>query len=132
MSGGRAPVARFSLCRGFQSCSRRTLLVDDPVGPGAIAADEPPSGSAANGRLRDLPIAEIHPNPSQPRKHFDEESLVALAESVRERSVIQPVIVRPRATGGYKLVAGERRWRAARLAAVATIPALVDEQLANA
>jgi ParB family transcriptional regulator, chromosome partitioning protein len=112
---------------------RRTLRIDDPVGPGGVAANDRTSGSAANGRLRDLPIAEIHPNPEQPRKRFDEESLAALADSVRERGVIQPVIVRPRSGGGgYELVAGERRWRAANLAALASVPALVDEQLDGA
>jgi ParB family chromosome partitioning protein len=111
---------------------RRTLRIDDPVGRGGVPADDRPGGSAANGRLRDLSIAEIHPNPSQPRKHFDEESLAALADSVRERGVIQPVIVRPRSKGGYELVAGERRWRAASLAALATVPALVDEHLDGA
>jgi ParB family chromosome partitioning protein len=113
--------------------SRRTLRIDDPVGPGGVAADERPNGSAANGRLRDLPIAEIHPNPCQPRKRFDDESLAALCDSIRERGVIQPVIVRPRSEGGgYELVAGERRWRAASLAALATVPALVDWQLDGA
>lgn len=108
---------------------RRTLRIDDPVGPRAVATDERIGGSAPNGRLRELPIAEIRPNPSQPRKHFDSDSLATLAASVRERGVIQPVIVRPRPEGGYELVAGERRWRAARLAGLATVPALVDEQL---
>jgi ParB family chromosome partitioning protein len=111
---------------------RRTLRIDDPVGPGAVATDERTSGSAPNGRLRELPIAEIHPNPSQPRKRFDDESLAALAASIRERGVIQPVIVRPRPESGYELVAGERRWRAASIAALATVPALVDEQLDGA
>lgn len=74
---------------------RRTLQIDDPVGPGGVAADDGPGGSAGNGRMRDLPIAEIHPNPSQPRKRFDKESLAALAASIRERGVIQPIIVRP-------------------------------------
>jgi ParB family chromosome partitioning protein len=108
---------------------RRTLRIDDPVGPGAGAAGDRPGESAATGRLRDLSLAEIHANPRQPRKHFDNESLAALAESIRERGVIQPIIVRPRPEGGYELVAGERRWRAASLAALVTVPALVDEQL---
>ena len=60
-------------------------------------------------------------------KRFDEESLVALADSIRERGVLQPVIVRPRQPEGYELIAGERRWRASQIAGMPTIPALVDE-----
>ncbi len=74
----------------------------------------PPATSSSEiaGRLRDIPIAEIHANPAQPRKRFDESALAALADSIRERGVLQPVIVRP-VDDGYELVAGERRWRAA-------------------
>jgi ParB family chromosome partitioning protein len=75
--------------------------------------------------LRDLPVDLIAPNPHQPRRHFDEEALVGLADSLRERGVLQPVLVRPVAGGTYELVAGERRWRAARLAGFETVPALV-------
>ncbi|MDQ6810461.1 MAG: ParB/RepB/Spo0J family partition protein [Actinomycetota bacterium] len=75
--------------------------------------------------LRELPIALISPNPRQPRRRFDEEAIAALAESLRERGVLQPVLVRPRAGGTYELVAGERRWRAATIAGLQTIPALV-------
>jgi len=75
--------------------------------------------------LRELPIELIVPNPKQPRRRFDEESLHALAGSLRERGVLQPVLVRPTAGGTYELVAGERRWRAARMAGLQTVPALV-------
>ena len=75
--------------------------------------------------LRELPIELIAPNPKQPRRRFDEESLQALAGSLVERGVLQPVLVRPRAGGAYELIAGERRWRAARMAGLPTIPALV-------
>ena len=64
----------------------------------------------------------------QPRKRFDEEALQALADSVKERGVVQPVLVRPRPGGTYELVAGERRWRAARLAGLETLPALVQQR----
>jgi ParB family chromosome partitioning protein len=79
-----------------------------------------------DGRLREIAVDDIRPNPDQPRKHFDEAALRSLAESIRERGVLQPIIVRPSATGGYQLVAGERRWRAARLACHESVPALVD------
>jgi ParB family transcriptional regulator, chromosome partitioning protein len=85
-----------------------------------------------DGRLREIPVEEIHPNPDQPRKHFDEEALSSLADSIRERGVLQPIIVRPDAAGGYELIAGERRWRAARLAAQRTIAALVDGSVEGA
>jgi ParB family transcriptional regulator, chromosome partitioning protein len=78
--------------------------------------------------LRELPIELISPNPKQPRRRFDEESLQALAGSLGERGVLQPVLVRPRAGGTYELVAGERRWRAARLAGLERIPAIVRER----
>jgi len=77
-------------------------------------------------RLEDLPVASIVPNPHQPRMHFDEESLAELAASVREIGVLQPVLVRPgEQDGTYELIAGERRWRAARRAGLAVIPAIV-------
>ena len=85
----------------------------------------PHEGSEATGELRHLPVELIAPNPRQPRQVFDEESLLALSESVRERGVLQPVLVRPRAGGTYELIAGERRWRAAQLAGLDTLPAVV-------
>jgi len=75
--------------------------------------------------LRELPIELIVPNPAQPRRRFDQEALQALAGSLGERGVLQPVLVRPKAGGTYELVAGERRWRAAQIAGLQAIPALV-------
>jgi ParB family chromosome partitioning protein len=75
--------------------------------------------------LRMVPVELISPNPRQPRRAFDDGGLEALAGSLRERGVLQPVLVRPVAGGRYELVAGERRWRAARIAGLETIPALV-------
>jgi ParB family transcriptional regulator, chromosome partitioning protein len=75
--------------------------------------------------LRQLPVEIISPNPSQPRRSFDDESLIALADSIRARGVLQPVLVRPHAGGRYELIAGERRWRAAGIAEVETIPAVI-------
>jgi ParB family transcriptional regulator, chromosome partitioning protein len=77
--------------------------------------------------LRQLPLELIGANPRQPRRQFDEESLIALAESIKARGVIQPVLVRPAAGGRYELVAGERRWRAAEIAELETIPAIVRQ-----
>jgi ParB family chromosome partitioning protein len=75
--------------------------------------------------LRQLPVDLITPNPNQPRQSFDEDTLVGLAESIRARGVLQPVLVRPLAGGRYELIAGERRWRAAQLAELDSVPAVV-------
>src|SRR3954449_8001732 len=77
--------------------------------------------------LREVPLDLITTNSRQPRRHFDEATLAGLAESVRQRGVLQPVLVRPVAGGTYELIAGERRWRAAQLAGLEVIPALVRE-----
>lgn len=75
--------------------------------------------------LRPIPVDMIDPSPDQPRRSFDEDSLMALAGSIRARGVLQPVLVRPLVSGRYELIAGERRWRAARLAELTAIPAVV-------
>jgi ParB family chromosome partitioning protein len=84
-------------------------------------------GGAAEDALRSLPVDVISSNPDQPRRRFDEEGLAGLAASVRERGVLQPVLVRPIGTGRYELIAGERRWRAAELAGLETVPAIVRD-----
>ncbi|MHC4946777.1 MAG: ParB/RepB/Spo0J family partition protein [Planctomycetota bacterium] len=80
-----------------------------------------------DGPVSGLPLDSVHPNPAQPRKHFDEQSLDALAASIRSAGVMQPIVVRTRQGGGYELVAGERRWRAAQRAGLKVIPAVVRE-----
>jgi ParB family chromosome partitioning protein len=86
-----------------------------------------PSGTVAEqaGGLADIPTMEIRPNPQQPRQHFDEEALAALADSIREVGILQPVLVRAGEGGGYELIAGERRWRAARRVGLQSVPAMV-------
>lgn len=79
------------------------------------------------GRVMDISIDEISPNPWQPRRDFDEESLNALASSIRENGLIQPVVVRKKKDGTYELAAGERRWRAAKIAGLTVIPAISKE-----
>jgi len=94
-------------------------------GLGALLPDEMMS-EAVRGSVVDLRINEIQPNSEQPRRIFDKEKLEELAESIRANGVIQPVIVRKEGSA-FRIVAGERRWRAARLAGLASIPAIVRE-----
>jgi ParB family chromosome partitioning protein len=84
-----------------------------------------PSVDTDRARLLEVPIDSVSPNPNQPRVHFDEESLAELAASIHEIGVLQPVLARDMGDGTYQLVAGERRWRAARRAGLVTIPAIV-------
>jgi ParB family transcriptional regulator, chromosome partitioning protein len=77
--------------------------------------------------LLDVPVVAIRANPHQPRTSFDEESLAALTASVREVGVLQPVLVRQTGEGAYELIAGERRWRAAKRAGLPTIPAIIKD-----
>ena len=80
-------------------------------------------GQGGGAELLQLPVDAIHPNPRQPRKRFEPDATAGLAASLRLQGVLQPVVVRPRSAGGYELIAGERRWRAAREAGLETLPA---------
>ena len=84
-------------------------------------------GGASEPELAHLPVETIHPNPRQPRRRFDAEATSALADSIKAQGIVQPVLVRTRVAGGFELIAGERRWRAAQQAGAPTIPALVRE-----
>lgn len=86
-----------------------------------------PRSRADESGLREIPLDLVKPNPRQPRREFDEEALLALAESIRSRGLLQPIVVRPLAGGTFELVAGERRLRAGRLAGLERIPAMVRE-----
>ena len=92
-----------------------SALIDDSVKP---------DGATAGDGIREIETGRIRPNPSQPRKQFDEESIDELASSIRERGVLQPILVRE-VEGGFEIVAGERRWRAAQRAPLHRIPALI-------
>ena len=85
--------------------------------------DEPMESSA----YQQLPIYKVEPNPDQPRRDFDEEELQALADSITEHGIIQPLTVRQLDSGYYQIIAGERRWRAARLAGLSEVPAVIIE-----
>jgi ParB family transcriptional regulator, chromosome partitioning protein len=82
-------------------------------------------GTPGEPELLHIPIDAIHANPRQPRRRFEPEATSGLAASLRHEGILQPVVVRPRAAGGYELIAGERRWRAAREAGLETLPSLV-------
>ena len=81
----------------------------------------------AQPELAHIAVEQIYANAKQPRKRFDHEAVSGLAESIKAQGLIQPVVVRPRLEGGYELIAGERRWRAAKEAGIATVPAVVRE-----
>ena len=80
-------------------------------------------GGDKPAELAHVAVEQIHANPRQPRKRFDHEATAGLADSIRTQGILQPVVLRPRLEGGYELIAGERRWRAAREAGLATVPA---------
>ena len=80
---------------------------------------------ASSAALQEIPCSAVRPNQHQPRAYFDEEALVTLSASIRELGVLQPILVRPAGDGQFELIAGERRWRAAKRAGLQTIPALV-------
>ncbi len=92
-------------------------------GLGALFADN----SAPDSSVQTLSISEIEPNKSQPRKEFDDEALGDLAQSISRYGVLQPILVRPLLSGGYQIVAGERRWRASRLAGITEVPVVIKE-----
>lgn len=95
-------------------------------GLSSLIPQEAVAGASSDAMLVDITTAAVVPNPNQPREHFDEASLVELAASIAEMGVLQPILVRPLdSEGRYELIAGERRWRAAQRAGLATIPAIV-------
>ena len=92
----------------------------------SLFEDTAPSFESDN-RIETLPLREIEPDPGQPRKTFDDETLAELSASIAEHGLLQPIAVRPRASGGYLIVAGERRWRASRMAGLTEVPVIVKD-----
>lgn len=93
----------------------------------SLFADTGASNGEDLGEITTLPLGELEPDPSQPRKTFREESLSQLARSIEENGLLQPIAVRPTLSGGYTIIAGERRWRAARLAGLSQVPVVIRE-----
>ena len=111
----------------FRSTAARRLAEERELSPAVLSLISPEGSDRPRG-VRNIPLDRITPNPEQPRMNFDEDALAELAASLTEHGVLQPILVRP--TGElqrYQLVAGERRWRAARAAGLKDIPALIEQ-----
>jgi ParB family chromosome partitioning protein len=110
----------------FRGTAARRLSEERELSP-AIISLLSPEGSTRATSIRQVPVGRIEANPDQPRLTFDEATLAELSSSVKEHGVLQPILVRPLPGGQYQLIAGERRWRAAKLAGLETIPAMIEE-----
>ena len=113
----KRPAFRENIHRLFEEAQQTDLA------PGIVSLIE---SRATHAQMREIPVSRVLPNPAQPRLSYDEDSLTELADSIRERGVLQPILVRP-VGHDYELIAGERRWRASKLAGRETIPAIVVE-----
>jgi ParB family transcriptional regulator, chromosome partitioning protein len=110
----------------FRAAAARRLSEERELSPAIVSLLSSDNAGRTVG-VRTIPVERITPNPEQPRMLFDEDSLQELAASVREHGVLQPILVRPLGNHQFQLIAGERRWRASKIAGHATIPALVEE-----
>ena len=137
---GKGPASvRRRLGRGLESLISSPVQVDvpprdapdDAAGkPSTAAQKEKPAARADTGHppvVRMIPLADVQPNPLQPRRAFDEASLRGLAQSIESAGLMQPIVVRPQPEGGFEIVAGERRWRAAQMVGLPEIPAVVRD-----
>jgi ParB family transcriptional regulator, chromosome partitioning protein len=110
----------------FRAAAARRLSEERELPPAIVSLLSPDSGRRSTG-VKVIEVDHIDSNPEQPRLAFDEATLEELAASIREHGVLQPILVRPLDDGRYQLIAGERRWRASRIAGLVTIPALVED-----
>ena len=117
-------MSKTRLGKGLDSllseASKKRMMADSAAQP-STPSDTATSSAPA---ILAIPVGQIERSPYQPRQYFDPETLEELAESIRQRGVLQPIVVRPHLSGGYELIAGERRWRAAQLAGLKTIPSV--------
>ncbi len=110
----------------FRAAAARRLSEDTMLSPAIVSLLTPDSPTRSVG-VRIVPVDHIEPNPEQPRMVFEPAALDELAASIREHGVLQPILVRPLGPNTYQIVAGERRWRASRLAGLESIPALIED-----
>src|ERR1700728_22477 len=119
----RRPPEHKALGKGLNA-----LLPSRGNAPSAAAAVAQPAPIAqVAGNVFQAPIAQVRPNANQPRREFDEQAMLELAQSVEREGIIQPIIVRRIAPDDYQIIAGERRWRAASLAGLTEVPVIVRE-----
>jgi len=111
----------------FRAAAARRLSEERELSPAIVSLLSNDRQGRPRGGVRNVDVERISSNPEQPRLAFDETTLQELAASIREHGVLQPILVRPLDGGNYQLIAGERRWRAAKYAGLETIPALVEE-----
>ncbi|MCE5246887.1 ParB/RepB/Spo0J family partition protein [bacterium] len=116
---------RKGLGKGLGALIRETPGADPLQGPVGASAEAP--APVAAGVPLEVPVEKIHPNPHQPRQRFDEAEIDALAESIKQSGILQPLVLRPETDGRYTLVAGERRLRAAKRVGLAVVPAVIGE-----
>ena len=110
----------------FRAAAARRLSEERELSPAIVSLLSSDNAGRTVG-VRTIPVDRIEPNPEQPRMAFDEDSMEELAASIREHGVLQPILVRPLGGHRFQLIAGERRWRASKMAGHETIPALVEE-----
>ncbi len=110
----------------FRAAAVRRLSEERELSPAIVSLLSPEEAGRTAG-VRTIPIDRIESNPDQPRMAFDQETLDELAASIREHGVLQPILVRPLGGARWQLIAGERRWRASKLAGLETIPALIED-----
>ena len=125
----KSPPGRRRLGRGLTSLMSTAVPIEAPVSGGSRLppATGGPVPDPDQGEIRLIATGQISANPNQPRQHFDERALNALAASIRTAGLMQPIVVRPDVTGGFELIVGERRWRAAKKIGLARIPAVIRE-----
>ena len=116
---------RKGLGKGLGALIRETPGTDPLQGP--VGASAEATAPVAAGVPLEVPVEKIHPNPHQPRQRFDEAEIDALAESIKQSGILQPLVLRPETDGRYTLVAGERRLRAAKRVGLAVVPAVIGE-----
>ena len=105
-----------------------SALIGDALPPEPADGQSQPTPGSGGSLERHVPIEHVEPNPDQPRRDFDKDDLESLADSIRQKGVLQPILVRKAKTGGhFQIVAGERRWRAAQIAQLHEVPVLVRE-----